>query len=100
MDALPPSQTALIQAFADHLRLERRLSNNTVDAYRRDLAMLASFLVRTRGSLEDATYLQLRRFLAQPDRSFSGGDGGTSADVSDALFAELLGLYRLDGTHS
>jgi integrase/recombinase XerC len=65
MDDLPPSQTELIEAFADHLRLERRLSGHTVDAYRRDLVMLASFLARGGGSLEEATYLQLRRFLAQ-----------------------------------
>ena len=65
MDDLPPSQTALIEAFADHLRFERRLSVNTVDAYRRDLAKLATFLVRAHGGLEEATYLQLRRFLAQ-----------------------------------
>jgi integrase/recombinase XerC len=65
MDDLPPSQTALIEAFADHLRLERRLSVNTVDAYRRDIAMLATFLVRAHGGLDETTYLQLRRFLAQ-----------------------------------
>jgi integrase/recombinase XerC len=65
MDALPPSQTELIEAFADHLRLERRLSENTVDAYRRDVVMLATFLTRARVGLEDVSYLQLRRFLAQ-----------------------------------
>jgi integrase/recombinase XerC len=65
MDDLPPSQTALIEAFADHLRFERHLSANTVDAYRRDVASLATFLDRAHGGLDRTTYLQLRRFLAQ-----------------------------------
>ena len=65
MDALPPSQMDLIDAFADHLRSERRLSANTVDAYRRDLLTLAIFLIRSRVRLEDASYQGLRRFLAQ-----------------------------------
>ena len=65
MDALPPTQTQLIERFADHLRLERRLSPNTVAAYRRDLTQLAVFLHRTGSGLQDATHPVLRRFLAQ-----------------------------------
>ena len=64
-DELPPSERALVDAFADHLRLERRLSPHTVDAYRRDLTHLAVFLVRDRGGLADADHALLRRFLAQ-----------------------------------
>ena len=64
-DELPPSQTALIERFADHLSLERRLSGNTVAAYRRDLRQVAVFLDRQHLSLETATYPLLRRFLAQ-----------------------------------
>ncbi len=45
---LPPSEVALIDAFADHLALERHLSPTTVAAYRRDLAQLATFLHRGR----------------------------------------------------
>ncbi len=65
MDALPSAQTQLIERFADHLRLERRLSPNTVAAYRRDLTQLAVFLDRTGGGLQGATHPSLRRFLAQ-----------------------------------
>jgi tyrosine recombinase XerC len=52
-------------AFLDHLRLERRLAANTVEAYRRDLGLLARFLARQGIDLQDATYPMLRRFLAQ-----------------------------------
>jgi integrase/recombinase XerC len=64
-DELPSSESALILAFADHLALERRLSPNTVAAYRRDLAQLARFLARQGSSLSEVTYPLLRRFLAQ-----------------------------------
>jgi site-specific recombinase XerD len=59
------ADTELIGSFCDHLALERRLSEHTVAAYRRDLAQLAAFLERQRASLAAATYPQLRRFLAQ-----------------------------------
>ncbi|MEP7059824.1 MAG: site-specific integrase, partial [Actinomycetota bacterium] len=65
MNELPRSQTRLIERFADHLRLERRLSPNTVMAYSRDLRQLAIFLNRGGTGLEGATQPLLRRFLAQ-----------------------------------
>jgi integrase/recombinase XerC len=64
-DALPPSQLHFVDAFADHLRLERHLSRNTVVAYARDLVHLANFLHRSGSSLEEADRTTLRRFLAQ-----------------------------------
>lgn len=64
-DELPSSETGLIHDFEDHLALERRLSPNTVAAYRRDLTQLAVFLHRQGTSLGQAGYPLLRRFLAQ-----------------------------------
>ena len=64
-DALPPPQLRLVRAFADHLRLERHLSTNTVVAYQRDLLELVGFLQRAGSSLEEADRATLRRFLAQ-----------------------------------
>lgn len=64
-DPLPTTEHDLIEAFARHLALERRLSVHTVDAYRRDLGQLGVFLHRSRASLAAATYPLLRRFLAQ-----------------------------------
>jgi integrase/recombinase XerC len=62
---LPPPDADLVDAFGDHLHLERRLSGHTVEAYRRDLRQLALFLHRSGSSLEGANYRILRRFLAQ-----------------------------------
>jgi integrase/recombinase XerC len=64
-DDLPQTELELLRAFEEHLALERRLSPNTVAAYRRDLGHLATFLARNRTSLGDAPYPVLRRFLAQ-----------------------------------
>ncbi len=61
----PASEARLIEAFVSHLRHERRLSDNTITAYRRDLTRLATFLARGGSSLAAARYPQLRRFLAQ-----------------------------------
>jgi integrase/recombinase XerC len=55
----------LIESFARHLALERRLSEHTVTAYRRDVTELARFLARGHRSLGDADHSLLRRFLAQ-----------------------------------
>ena len=64
-EGLPRTGSALLSDFEDHLALERRLSPNTVAAYRGDLEQLATFLARNRSSLSGARYEILRRFLAQ-----------------------------------
>jgi integrase/recombinase XerC len=65
-DPLAPAagDEALIDAFQDHLLLERRLSPHTASAYRVDLAGLASFLGRAGADLASATGPMLRRWLA------------------------------------
>ena len=62
---LPPHDAALIEAFANHLALERHLAATTVEAYGRDLTQLAAFLRRTHRGLRGAQLDDLRRFLAQ-----------------------------------
>jgi integrase/recombinase XerC len=62
---LPPADRELIEDFAAHLHRERHLSPNTVEAYRRDLTQLATFLARSKRSLAAASLDQLRGFLAQ-----------------------------------
>jgi integrase/recombinase XerC len=64
-DELPSSDRRLIETFARHLALERRLSPNSVAAYRRDLTQLGVFLRRGGWSLAGAEHAMLRRFLAQ-----------------------------------
>ena len=63
-DELPQPDAALVEAFRDHLALERRLSPNTVEAYHRDVLQLGVFLARSGSSFGSATHATLRRFLA------------------------------------
>jgi integrase/recombinase XerC len=55
---------AVIGRFCEHLRLERRLSDHTVSAYRRDLTQLSTFLSRQGRSLGDVDRAALRRYLS------------------------------------
>lgn len=55
---------SVVEAFVDHLSLERGLSPHTVAAYRSDVSSLAAFLHRAGVGLPGATYPQLRRWLA------------------------------------
>jgi integrase/recombinase XerD len=53
-----------VQAFCDHLTLERGLSDRTADAYRRDLERLVAFLsARSVQRPGDVTAVQLREFV-------------------------------------
>lgn len=64
-DAPAAGDARLIDAFRDHLELERRLSPHTVLAYRGDLLDLGRFLYRSHLSFGEATHTVLRRWLAQ-----------------------------------
>jgi integrase/recombinase XerC len=60
-----PADARAIDAFVDHLQLERGLSAHTVKAYRNDVTSLSTFLGRGGRSLLDADHSVLRRWLAQ-----------------------------------
>ena len=53
-----------IDAFLEMMAAERGASRHTLDAYRRDLADFAAFLVRRGGSLPEATAETIRDYLA------------------------------------
>jgi site-specific recombinase XerD len=63
-DALSPVDAGAVDAFVDHLLLERHLSSHTAHAYRADVSSLARFLERGGSGLLEASYPALRRWLA------------------------------------
>ena len=81
----------LIQAFVDHLALERRLSPHTVAAYRTDLFSLSTFLERAGADLASATYPQLRRWLAHlATRGYARASVARKAASVRALYRFLV----------
>jgi tyrosine recombinase XerC len=82
------SDERLIDAFLEHLSLERRLSEHTVAAYRNDLRSLAAFLARGGTGIDDATYPQLRRWLAH-----LGTRGYARASIARKA-ASVRSMYR------
>ena len=95
-EGLPPTEFALLSDFEDHLALERRLSPNTVAAYRGDLEQLATFLARNHTSLGDAPYPILRRFLAQ--QHTLGYAGRRSRAASEPSRRSIGGRSRQSGS--
>ncbi len=55
----------MLRAFLDALWLEDGLSRNTLDAYRRDLALLACWLATRGATLRDATEADLQAYVAE-----------------------------------
>jgi len=80
--------TAAIDAYLDHLRVERRLSANTLESYARDLATLAAFAKKRGRAVEDLTRQDLEALTRQ---RMSAGLAPRS--VARAI-ACLRGFYR------
>ena len=80
--------TAAIDAYLDHLRVERRLSANTLESYGRDLGALAAFAEKRRRKVED---LQRQDLEALTRQLMSAGLSPRS--VARAV-ACLRGFYR------
>ena len=54
----------MIHAYLDHLRVERRLAEHTLESYARDLRALAAFAARRGGDVERSTAMRSRRSFA------------------------------------
>jgi integrase/recombinase XerD len=59
------SHAVAIDAYLDHLRVERRLSAHTLDSYGRDLRALAEFTERRGKAIEELTRQDLEAFVRQ-----------------------------------
>ena len=91
----PPSQS--VAAFLDHLRYERRLSANTVSAYRRDLQKLAAFADQQGVTdFQQLTFAEARAFPVYLHRlDLSGRSIQRALSAARQLFYFLLGEKRV-----
>ncbi len=70
-DAMPSEASAAatecpeLEAFMDHLRLERGLSHNTCASYRKDIENYLNFLSRIGGTLHQASIAEGQRYSAE-----------------------------------
>ncbi|MDE0148763.1 MAG: site-specific tyrosine recombinase XerD [Rhodospirillaceae bacterium] len=87
---LPPSA----ELFEEMLRAERGASDNTVQAYRRDLAHLAAFLAEDGASLDNAGPGALSGYLAALDRA--GMAARTAARRLSAM-RQFYGFLHAEG---
>jgi len=62
-DHIPASEQQLIETFIDHLWMENGLSNNTLSAYKNDLASFSLWLTETSGLLISASASTIQDFL-------------------------------------
>lgn len=58
-----PDPSAAIDAYLDHLRVERRLAGLTIESYSRDLAGLARFAEATQAAVEQLSRQDLEAFV-------------------------------------
>lgn len=89
-----PPVSPRVGAFLEMLAVERGAAANTIEAYRRDLADLAAFLVRRRRAPETATADDLRAYLAALNAA--GGSSATAARRLSAL-RQFFRFERAEG---
>jgi integrase/recombinase XerD len=78
----------LIETYLDHLRIERRLADHTIESYQRDLVKLAQYAAGRRRSLEQLDRQDLDRFVQE-----LSGQGLSPRSVSRAV-AAVRSFYR------
>lgn len=95
----------VVDAFLDHIEVERALSPNTVAAYRRDLAVYVSFCTeRGIGSADDITSQVIEEFLVSASEGSATGTAQAPSSVARMLasvrschtFALREGLTTVD----
>lgn len=85
--------------FLEHLAEERRMSRNTVDAYRRDLEQLIAFVEERRErepTLDDLDVLALRGWLGHLARDRKPSSIARKIASARALFRFLMKVRRTD----
>ena len=85
---MPSGEAALVDAYLDHLRVERRLAGHTIESYARDLAALAGYAEREGLAIECFSRQDLEAFVRALMAS------GLSPRSTARAVACVRGLYR------
>ena len=84
----PDTSARLLETYLDHLRIERRLADHTLESYQRDLLKLAQFAAGRSQTLELLDRHDLDRFVQE-----LSGQGLSPRSVSRAV-AAVRSFYR------
>lgn len=101
-DQLDSAQQQLIERFVDHLWIEKGLSDNTLGAYRRDIAKYSAWSTSQSIAIEHADASHIQLFLAH---NFQAGHASrTTARMLSTLrrfysFLKRSGVIQIDPTH-
>ena len=87
-DQEPFPTPAVVEAYLDHLRIVRRLAENSLAAYQRDLLALARFAAGAGQSMQSLSFADLEAFV----RALSA-DGRSPRSVARTI-AGVRGFYR------
>lgn len=82
------SENSIVSKYKTHLRLEKGLSANTIEAYLDDLSKLFRFLTDESLSFREVSYANLQQFVAQLS------DIGISARSQARIISGIKSFYR------
>jgi len=89
----------MVDAFLDHLRVERRLSPNTLESYGRDLAALAEFAAGRETAVERLDRHDLETFVqSQRDRGLSPRSVARAVAAVRSYYRFLVLDHRIDAS--
>jgi integrase/recombinase XerD len=83
-----PRLSMAVVRYLRHVEVERRMANNTIEAYRRDLTKLAAFAAARDRRIESLDRADLEAFVRETMA------GGLSPTSTARLVATLRGFYR------
>jgi integrase/recombinase XerC len=85
--AISPADAALVERYLEHVRVEKRLAQRTVELYALDLAKLAGFAAALPVALPQVQHAHVRRWVAQMHA------GGRSARGIALVLSGWRGFY-------
>ena len=97
VDNIPVPEQKLLEQFIDHLWMEHGLTENTLSAYRNDLAGFSCWLTGNHNSLASVSTGDVQRYLAcQFEQGYKGRSSARLLSTLRRFYAWLLRDRRID----
>lgn len=97
VDDIPAHDRRLLEQFLDHLWMERGLAENTLSAYRNDLAGFSGWLARGDNQLDSVSTADVQRYLAGKfEQGFKSRSSARLLSTLRRFYAWLLRDRRIE----